>query len=102
MNQLASNKFQAFDTSSCGFSQPCAINSPKYGGAPEDINVEAMSTSLQEHEDCLPNFLDFDTKALDRYSYSLDITCPRVKWVVDPEIAAAIVSGHHDLYCHGA
>lgn len=94
MNQSASNKFQAFDTSNCGFSQPCALNSPKYGGSSLEINVETLATSLPQHDECLPDFLDFDTTALDRISYTLDISCPKVKWHVDPVIAAAIVSTH--------
>ncbi|KAK9835452.1 hypothetical protein WJX74_000339 [Apatococcus lobatus] len=91
MSSDGASKFQAWSIESTGFSQPCSINSPKWGGTAADINVQDMQ-DLSQYENCMPNFLNFDTTADIRVAYSDTITCPTTKWVIPPATASDTVS----------
>ena len=88
MSVEAARNFQVFDTWLSGFSQPCALNSPRWGGSSEDIFVETLP-DLNAHEDCLPDFLQFDIDAITRQSYNDLITCPIITWKV-PDSTASV------------
>ena len=90
MSADGASKFQAWSAESTGFSQPCSINSPKWGGSAADINVQDMQ-DLSEYKDCLPNFLEFDTSAGIRVAYGDSINCPLTKWVVPAATASDTV-----------
>lgn len=90
MSADGASKFQAWSVGSTGFSQPCSINSPKWGGSAADINVQDMQ-DLSKYQDCMPNFLDFDTSAALRVAYGNSITCPLTKWVIPTATASDTV-----------
>ncbi len=81
MTRTGANKFQAFSIQETGYSQPCAINSPSWGGHADDINVQAM-TDVSLYQSCLPNFLAFDQDINSRQAWSDVITCPNVVFVI--------------------
>ncbi|KAK9842884.1 hypothetical protein WJX74_003872 [Apatococcus lobatus] len=81
MSLEAASYIQVFETSFTGFSQPCSLNSPRWGGSSEEVLVENLS-DLNAHKDCLPNFVEFDLSANTRTSLNDLITCPIVKWKI--------------------
>ena len=85
----STKKFFSFALMGSGLSQPCSINSPKYGGTPRDINVQILFSSLQKYQEYLPDFLLFDTSTSTRQTYTDDITCPIVKWI-KPDPSAGV------------
>ena len=84
-------KYLVFDNVASGLSEPCPINSPKWGGSPDAINVQALFSDLQKYQACLPNFLFFDVSTSVRQAYTDDITCPVVKWM-KPNASASVQS----------
>lgn len=96
MSTTGAIKFQEWSIGSTGFSQPCSINSPKYGGSAADINVQDMQ-DLSLYQDCMPNFLTFDTSNAIRVAYSDTITCPHTKWVIPNDTTSAAVCCRRSL-----
>ena len=81
MPYASAMKFFAFDNVATGLSQPCSINSPKWGGSSKAIDVQALSSSLHKYQECLPSFLLFDIATTNRQPYTDSITCPMVTWI---------------------
>ena len=93
LTAAGATKFQVFSTINTSFSQPCSINSPKWGGSAAPINVQAM-TNLGLYQSCLPDFVAFDLTSDSRIAWSDNITCPSVKWVIPGATAAASVRSY--------
>ncbi len=99
MPYASAMKFLVFSNIASGLSQPCSINSPKWGGSSEAINVQALAGSVHNYQDCLPDFLLYDTDTLNRQAYSESITCPLVKWM-NPDPSAAVRTSHKSIAGH--
>lgn len=95
-------KMLAMDNIGTGLSQPCSINSPKWGGVPGAIDVQALASpsSLLKQQECLPSFLLFDTSSPSRQAYSTSITCPSVKWTQPGVNASMVRPPSAQIYTH--